>query len=67
MIAKILEGVKEVVTEVGSGLKDASSEVFTESNAFMKESNAFFKVLNTKMMGSYEDIEKVESEKNNNS
>jgi hypothetical protein len=56
MFGKILEGGLEVVTELASGITENFKELKIESDKLFGE-------LNTKMMGSYEDIEKFDAEK----
>ncbi|HHD82214.1 MAG TPA: hypothetical protein ENK94_03380 [Campylobacterales bacterium] len=56
MIKDILAGVKEVVVELSSGMKESCGSLTTEINSCLDD-------LNVKMMGSYEEIEAHETEK----
>jgi len=52
----ILEGVKEVILELSSGMKESCQVVFQESSELYKD-------LNVKLMGSYDEIEEHEKSK----
>jgi len=52
----ILEGIKEVVLELSSGMKESCQVVFQESSELYKD-------LNVKLMGSYDEIEEHEKSK----
>lgn len=52
----ILEGVKEVILELSSGMKESCQVVCQESSELYKD-------LNVKLMGSYDEIEEHEKSK----
>jgi len=56
MIGKIVSGTLEVVVAIVGGILKYSVELF-------KNSDEIFEELNTKLMGSYEEIEKLEAKK----
>ena len=56
MIKDILNGVKEVVVEISTGMAESCKTVFGESYEFYND-------LNVKLMGSYEEIGTYEKEK----
>ena len=52
----ILDGVKAVVFDIGSGMAESCKRVFTESYEFYND-------VNVKLMGSYEEIGSYEKDK----
>ena len=56
MIKDILEGVKEVVVEISTGMAESCKTIFAESYEFYNN-------LNIKLMGSYEEIGAYEKAK----
>ena len=56
MIKDILDGVKEVVVELGSGMAESCKIAYGESCNFYAD-------LDAKLMGSYEEIEAYEKAK----
>jgi len=56
MIKDILNGVKEVVVEISTGMAESCKTIFGESYRFYDN-------LNVKLMGSYEEIEAYEKAK----
>jgi len=55
MIEKILDKTKVVAEEVLKGVSTAYGEI-------SKDPNKFFSDLNVKMMGSYDELKKIENE-----
>jgi len=58
MIGKIISGTVEVVTEILGGLFEAATDLWSNSDDIFAD-------LNTKLMGSYEDLSKLEAKKAN--
>ena len=60
MIGKILNGTIEVISEIISGLKEVIADCSFEDNGISET----LEVINIKMMGSYEDMERLARQKN---
>ncbi len=56
MIKDILDGVKEVVVEVSTGMAESCQTISVQANKIFAD-------LNVKLMGSYEEIEAFEKAK----
>ena len=56
MIKDILEGIKEVVVEIGTGMVDSCQTISVKANEVFND-------IDVKLMGSYEEIEAYEKAK----
>ena len=63
MIGDIVKGTISVLTEIISGIATATVEVLGSTFKFLGNLDERLKVLNTKMMGSYTELEALKSNK----